>query len=184
MNSSQQEAEVYTKHKNLKLAADELGINWHTLYSRLKNQGVPVIGDKLRYGSDRDRLAAMAESEFLRIVPKARSMNAVQFQSKFDFMVNGYKIDVKCGMPRQISKKYEAKSWSFNFRKQALTCDFICCFCMNEGKQISRILLVPSEFFRGLQTVTVSVVGASKWKDYSVSESELSTFFDSLPRIN
>ena len=39
---------AYDKHKNLKLAASEIGLKWQTLYSRLKNQGVNIIGDKLR----------------------------------------------------------------------------------------------------------------------------------------
>ena len=55
------EAEAYSRHMNLKLAAHELGMKWQTLYYRLKRAGVPVVGDKLRHGSDRDRLAARAE---------------------------------------------------------------------------------------------------------------------------
>jgi hypothetical protein len=176
----QPEAVAYAKHKNLKLAADELGISWHTLYSRLKRQGVAVTGDKLRYGSDRDRLSALAEAEFLRLIPAAKNMNAVRFQSKFDFMVNGLKIDVKCSMPRRLSKRYEAKSWAFSFKKQTLSCDFICCFCMGDDKQIAKILLVPSEFFKGLSTVSVSVAGGSKWLDYQISPNELSGFFASV----
>ena len=52
------EAEAYSRHMNLKLAAHELGMKRQTLYYRLKRAGVPVVGDKLRHGSDRDRLAA------------------------------------------------------------------------------------------------------------------------------
>ena len=52
---------VYEKHKNLKLAANELGVKWQTLYVQLRNRGVPITGDKSRYGSDKDRLAARAE---------------------------------------------------------------------------------------------------------------------------
>jgi hypothetical protein len=173
-------ADAYNKHKNLKLAAAELGIPWHSLYAQLKREGVPVTGDKLRYGSDRDRLAALAEAEFKRMVPAAKDMNTVSFQAKYDFDVFGIKVDVKCSMPRQLNKKYPAKSWAFSFKKQSLLCDFICCFCMSDDRQIQRVLLVPREFFDGLQTVSVSCDGRSKWLEYEVQPEELSTFFSSL----
>ena len=51
-----QEVIAYRKHMNLKLAAAELGVAWQSLYVRLKQLGEPVTGDKMRYGSDRDKL--------------------------------------------------------------------------------------------------------------------------------
>lgn len=51
------ESDAYEKHKNLKLAAEELGIKWQYLYVILRKEGVAVCGDKSRYGSDKDRLA-------------------------------------------------------------------------------------------------------------------------------
>jgi hypothetical protein len=176
-----QEVIAYRKHMNLKLAANELGIAWQTLYCRLKQLGEPVIGDKLRYGSDRDKLSAMAEIEFKRLVPFAINNNAIQFQSKYDFMVAGWKVDVKASMPRQLNRRFAALSWSFSFKKQSLICDFICCFCFDEAKALDRILLVPSEFFRGLQTVSVSCAGGSKWLDYEITADDLAPFFAGLP---
>lgn len=173
-------ADVYRRHMNLKLAAAELQMPWQSLYVKLKAEGVPVVGDKLRYGSDRDKLAALAEVEFLRLVPEAMSMNAIRFQSKHDFEVAGQKVDVKASMPRQLNKKYEAMSWSFSFKKQSLSCDFICCFCIGEEKQTQKILLVPQEFFRGLQTVSVGCCGKSKWLDYEVQAEALAPFFNQL----
>ena len=175
------EAASYSRHKNLKIAAAELDIPWQTLYVLLKRQGVPVAGDKLRYGSDRDRLGAMAEHLFKQIVPFAQDLNLNRFQSKYDFDVRGYKVDVKCGTPRQLSKKYAAESWSFSFKRQSLIADFVVCFCLDREKTTERILLVPSEFFAGLQTVSVSRRGDSKWLDYSVDQSELAEFFRALP---
>lgn len=174
------ESDAYAKHKNLKLAAAELGIGWQLLYTRLKNQGVAVTGDKLRYGSDRDKLSAMAEAEFLRLVPAAASQNALRHQSKWDFEVHGKKVDVKASLKRQLNPKYPAKSWAFSFKKQSLLCDFIVCFCMADRETTERILLVPSEFFAGLQTVSVSVSGESKWLDYAVAPEDLAPFFDAL----
>lgn len=174
------ESIAYEKHKNLKLAASEIGIKWQTLYCRLKNQGVNVVGDKLKYGSDRDRLSSLAESTFLKLVPSAASMNSIKWQYKYDFEVNGYRVDVKCSMPRQLNKKYPSKSWAFNFKKQALVCDFVCCFGMDENKEVQKIILVPSEFFKGLSTVSVSITGRSKWLDYEIVGDELEDFFHLL----
>ena len=175
-----QEVLAYRKHMNLKLAASELGVAWQSLYVRLKKLGEPVVGDKLRYGSDRDRLSAMAEANFLSLVPQAKALNKIFHQSKVDFDVAGHLVDVKASMPRQLSKKYEAESWSFSFKKQTLICDFICCFCMSESKEIERVLLVPKEFFAGLQTVSVSRSGTSKWLDYAIDTEALAKFFDDL----
>lgn len=174
------EVEAYRKHRNLKLAAAELGIAWQSLYVRLRKLGEPVTGDKLRYGADRDKLGALGESEFLRLVPFATNHNDNKFQSKYDFDVCGQKVDVKASRPRKLNPKYQSKSWAFSFKKQSLICDFICCFCMNDEKAIEHILLVPAEFFKGLQTVSVSCEGNSKWLDYSIQPDELSTFFNEL----
>lgn len=171
---------AYEKHKNLKIAASEIGIKWQTLYSRLKNQGVSATGDKLRYGSDRDKLSAKAEDEFRLYVPSAKSMNDIRWQSKYDFSVNGHKVDVKCSMKRKLSSRYKNLSWAFSFKKQTLVCDFVCCFCLNENKDTEVVLLVPSEFFKGLQTVSVASSGNSKWLDYSIDPNELEEFFMSL----
>lgn len=173
-------AAVYQKHMNLKLAADELGMVWQTLYVQLKKLGVAVVGDKARYGSDRDRLAVMAEQEFQRLVPEAVNANAVNFQAKIDFTVGGLKVDVKASLPNQHSKRFEAKRWAFSFKKQSLICDFICCFCLNEDKTLARVLLVPKEFCAGLQSVSVPCNGRSKWLDYEVRPHELREFFSAL----
>lgn len=173
-------SEAYAKHKNLKIAAAELGMPWQTLYVRLKSEGVSVTGDRLRYGSDRDRLGAFAEAEFKRLVPLATDMNEAEFRAKHDFEVSGIKVDVKTSVPRQLNKKYPAKSWSFSFKKQSLTCDFICCFCLDEERAVQRVLVIPKEFFHGLQTVSVSCAGGSKWLDYEIPADQLAEFFASL----
>ena len=35
----EEEIRVYEKHKNLKIAANELGVKWQSLYIRLKKAG-------------------------------------------------------------------------------------------------------------------------------------------------
>lgn len=176
----QPEILAYRKHMNLKLAAAELGMAWQTLYVRLRRIGEPVVGDKLRHGSCRDKLAAKAEQEFHALVPFALSTNAKKFQAKYDFDVCGFKVDVKAARKKQKHQKFTALSWSFSFKKQSLVCDFICCFCIGDDGETEKVLLVPSEFFRGIQTVAVSCAGGSKWLDYEVNPQELKTFFESL----
>lgn len=119
-------------------------------------------------------------AKFLQLVPFAVDQNKLSCQSKFDFSVMGHLVDVKSSIPKQLNARYPAKSWAFSFKKQSLTCDFICCFCLDEQKEIEHVLLVPREFFVGLQTISVSQYGSSKWLDYSVKQDELSSFFISL----
>ena len=68
--------ESYSRLKNLKLVGLELGIPWQTVYVHLRAAGVPVTGDKKRYGSDTDRLAAKAEALFAELVPAAGNVPA------------------------------------------------------------------------------------------------------------
>lgn len=172
--------DAYQKHKNLKLAANEIGIPWQTVYVHLKKAGVPVVGDKLRYGTDRDRLGAMAEAKFKELVPFAQDMNKVQFQAKYDFTAGAFKIDVKAAKPRQPNKRFPSKCWAFSIKRQALICDFIVCFCFTEERELKHTLLVPSEFFSGLQTVSVTCHGHSKWRDYEVPAESLADFFSEM----
>lgn len=173
------EATAYEKHKNLRLAAEELGIKWQTLYSRLRKQNIEVSGDKLRYGSEKDKLGVFGEQLFQELVPFAKDQNKKKFQNKVDFDVNGLLVDVKTGKPRQLNKRFKALSWSFSFKRQSMVADFVVCFCLDEEKKTEHILLVPSEFFSGLQTVSVSRTGWSKWMDYKVEADDLAEFFNS-----
>lgn len=93
--SFERSVEAYQRHKNLKLAANELGIAWQTLYVHLRKAGVAVTGDKTRYGSDTDRLAAKAEDMFEALVPGAVNHNREQWQPKVDFTVGAVAVDVK-----------------------------------------------------------------------------------------
>jgi len=167
--------EVYEKHQNLKLAADELGVKWQTLYVQLKKQGVPITGDKSRYGSDKDRLAAMAELEFKRLVPFAINQNEVKFQSKLDFIVGNHGVDIKASKLNQGSKNFAALRWSFSVKKQEFCADFVVCFAMLEAGY--RIFLIPGEMVRHYQTISISEKGKSKWLQFEISSSDLYEFF-------
>lgn len=179
------ESDAYEKHKHLKNAASEIGIPWQTLYVRLKEQGIKVTGDKSRYGSASDRLGCVGEREFKSIVEFSEDMNESEFQSKVDFMVRGFMVDVKSSRPRMLNKtKSDGYSWAFSFKKQAECADFFVCFCYDHDGSVKDLLLIPSEFSKGLQTISVPYDGRSKWKDFSVSKDGLRDFFLSVEKSN
>jgi hypothetical protein len=182
--SLDREVQAYERHRSLKAAAAELGIPWTTLYARLKRAGVQVVGDPLRHGDERARLGALAEAEFHRLVPDATAENLSKHHAPVDFHVRGYAVDVKCARPRQVDRRYPARSWTFSIKpRQTLHCDFLCCFCMAGDAGFDHILLIPREFFSGLRTIAVMCSGAGKWLDYATPPGELSAFFDALPEV-
>lgn len=176
------ESDAYANHLNLKLAASELGIKWQTLYCKLRQQGVPVVGDKLKYGSDKDRLAARAELEFLSLVPFAIDQNKVKFQSKFDYLVGNEKVDIKASTLKKGCKKFDARRWSFSVKKQEFCADFIICFAFSD-KEDYRVFMIPGEIVRNYQTVSIPENGKSKWLDYEVDKSDLFEFFSELLNV-
>lgn len=101
--------EVYDKHKDLKLAAEELGIKWQNLYVYLREAGHPVTGNKERYGRLTDKMARSAEKLFQKTIPHAEDMNENKFQAKLDFLVNGLKVDVKASPKRTDTKIIQEK---------------------------------------------------------------------------
>lgn len=171
---------AYEKHKNLKLAANELGMKWQNLYVQLRKFGTPIIGDKARYGSDKDRLAAQVESEFQKLVPNAVNQNGLRYQSKFDFLIGKEKVDIKSANAKQGSKRFDAKRWAFSVKKQEFCADFVVCFAMKEVGY--RLFLIPGELVRNYQTVSISVnqESKSKWIQYEIEPNELADFFNQL----
>ena len=164
--------ESYSRLKNLKLVGLELGIPWQTVYVHLRAAGVPVTGDKRRYGSDTDRLAARAEEIFTSLVPGAKDQNEVQFQAKVDFIVGSYSVDVKAARLRN-------NRWAFSLKKQELVADFFACLAFADDGSY-RLLVLPGEVCRYLQTISVSANGQTKWWDYEIQPSELARFFEQV----
>lgn len=171
---------AYEKHMNLNLAAQELGIKWQTLYVKLRKLGVAVVGDKARYGSNTDRLAARAELEFKKLVPFAKDQNAIKFQSKFDFLVGQEKVDIKASGLNCGCKRFAAKRWAFSVKKQEFCADFIVCFATKDDGY--RIFLIPGELVRNYQTISIAENPASKskWLQYEVTATDLTEFFKEL----
>lgn len=164
--------DAYRRLKNLKLAGAELGIPWQTVYVHLRAANEPVTGDKARYGSDTDRLAARAEAYFQSLVPDAEDMNRHRFQAKFDYSVFGHKVDVK-------SARFLRGGWAFSLKKQSRGADFFVCIGFDsDGVEILQHAVIPGELIRHYATIRLKEDG--KWWPYRLSQSDLVEFMRDL----
>lgn len=175
---------LYQEVKNLKLVGQEMSIPWQTVYWWLKKEGVSVSGNKSAYGGIKDQIGLIGERLFRKLFPKAEDQNERFFQPEFDFLLGGLKLDVKTSFPRDSKARSNTViyRWGFNTRRQQ-NADYIICYCMDgelEDYRVSHILLIPNEFIVGMQTISVSCKGKSKWLDFSVTENELKEFINSL----
>lgn len=179
----------YRELKNLKLVGAELGMPWQTVYWRLKRAGEPVTGDKARYGSDTDRLAARGERWFQRVLPEAVDQNGSRYQARVDFLVGGRGVDVKTSRPRTTAAKGR-RQWCWSIKKQEAVADFFVCIALTDRSDdagVYRALVIPGEIARTYQTIRMSHDGETligKWADYACSSSELRTFFRIPETIN
>ena len=181
MDIQQECITAYRRHKNLKLAAVDIGIPWQKVYVHLRSAGEPVTGDKAAYGSDKDRLAARGEEIFASLVPFAHDQNKNRYQSKIDFLVRGHGVDVKTSTLRLSNRACKQKRWAFSTKKQELLADFMVCIGIGaDNETLARLLLIPGEVIRKYATLSLSEAG-SKWDDYSVSPDDLAQFFLDLP---
>ena len=178
MSVQQRCVEAYRQHQNLKIAAQQVGIPWQTVYVHLRKAGEPVTGNKLKYGSETDRLAARAERIFLDLVPFAEDQNTRQFQSKVDFLVGGFGVDVKSS--RLKIQGPNSSRWMYSIKKQEAIADFFVCLGFDaEAQAVKSILLVPGEIARMHTTISHSSRGG-KWADYLIEPSGLAPFFRAL----
>ena len=173
--------EAYEKNKNLKIAAESLGIKWQTLYVRLKKNGVSVTGDKTKYGSMSDKVGAKGEVDFKKLVPDAIDNNESEFQAPIDFTVYGFGVDVKASNRRKGSRHSEAERWAFSIKKQESTCDFFVLMAYTKDQSIlEKVFLIPGDMCRFTTSISIGCSGSSKWHDYAVDPSDLSEFFKQL----
>lgn len=177
MPTIEQMKSAYDKHKNLKIAAAEIGMKWQTLYWYLKQQNHPIISDKSRYGSSADKFSAKSEQDFLQIVPHAIDMNSKQYQSKYDFEINGLKVDVKASNLNHGIKNSKYLRWAFCIKKQEMFADFIVGMAYKNG-ELFKLFLFPAEQVKFRSTVTISERGSRKWNDFEISKEDLKEFFE------
>lgn len=152
-------------------------MKWQTLYVHLRAAGVPVTGDKARYGSATDRLASFAEGLFSGDVPDAVDSNASQYQASIDFTINGWSIDVKAATPSN-----DLERWAFCINKQKDIADFFVLYAFGDqhSKEVRHVLLLPREIATAKTTISLPVTMKSKWADYELPRSELAGFFAEL----
>jgi len=178
MISTEQCIEAYKKHEQLFAAADELGMPWQTLYSRLRKAGFSVTGNKSKWGSEKDRFAAKGEACFRSIVPEAVDQNDEAFQAKVDFLVHGIKVDVKSAKAKKSNARFDGKRWAFSLKKQLEEAEFYVLFCYcDQGKHLQDCYLIPRDMIIGLQTISIPCTSKSKWRQFSVNPDCLSDFF-------
>lgn len=168
---------AYDKHKNLKIAASEIGMKWQTLYWYLKRENYPIVGDKSAYGSAKDKFAARAESDFKRIVPMATDMNKETYQSKYDFKINGLKIDIKASNLNHGINGSKYMRWAFSLRRQEMFADFVVGMAY-KNNELCKLFLFPSEQIRFRQTITISERGSKRWSEFEISDIDLKEFFE------
>lgn len=177
----QQCVDAYRQHQNLKIAAQHIGISWQSLYVHLRKAGEPVVGNKTVYGSASDKVAASAEVLFERLVPNAENQNKIKFQSKVDFLVNNFSVDVKASTLRKGHANAKHLRWAFSVKKQEAVADFFVCFCLDEsGHEAQKLLLIPGEIARKYQSISVSRRSGNSWWEYEIHPDELASFFDAL----
>jgi len=132
----QQCIEAYGRLKHLRLTGEEVGIPWQTVYVHLKKAGIPVTGDKARYGSVADRFAVKAEQMFAEVVPLATPNNEEEYQATIDFTYQGTLIDIKASKlqpaGRQASGKSYGSRWAYCISKQKDIADFFVFYAFDE----------------------------------------------------
>jgi hypothetical protein len=178
MDNQQKCVEAYARLKSLHAVGAETGISWQMVYVHLKKAGVTVTGDKEKYGSDKDKLAAKAEADFQLLVPYAENQNKKMFQPKIDFLVNGFGVDVKASRLNKGFHKSKVLRWAFSCKKQEACADFIVCFGYKDDDYA--IFLIPGELIRKYQSVSISPSSKGKWAKFAVSPQDLKSFFDAL----
>lgn len=181
--------DTYDKYQNLKLAASELNMKWQNLYYHLQKVGHPITGNKEKYGSTTDKLARYTENKFKNLIPSVEDLNDNKFQAKLDFKVGEYYVDVKASTKKDGYKNNPRKNASFRWAfcckvQEQVNVDFLVCYCYSGYEAdnygyVEKILLIPYEFFKNMQSISVSC-RKSKWFDFEVTESELKEFFDSI----
>lgn len=172
----------YKKYKNLKKVGQIIGIPWQTVYWYLKKANIKVCGDKRNYGSATDKLAAKAERLFNKIVPSALDQNKEKFQSKVDFKVHNYMVDIKASNPKITNKKTRNLSWAFSIKKQELHADFLVCFGFRGNKY--EVFLIPKEAFSKYMTISIPCSGKGKWWKYVIKAKELNPFFKKMKKLS
>ena len=177
--------EAYRTSADIDQACRLVGVHKLTMFKILKINGVMLIEDRLRLGTQASRFGASAEQEFQRLVPEARSMNSVVNSNQgFDFDVNGWRVDVKACSPIKAPAARKS-SWQVRLAKGGATpahVDFFCLFLAERSEKAIqdspyRAYLLPVEFVLG-RTYLCKTDGCPSALDaLEVAPEQLAPFF-------
>ena len=163
---------LYNEYKNIKKVGELTSIPWQTVYWNLQKRGIICIGDKEKYGSNKDRFACIGEKYIQSIFgDKAKNQNEKKFQSKFDFLISDLKVECKSSKFSQKNKK-----WAFSFKRQRKVADFYIALCFDSnGNSVLYNLLIPDFMIRdNLQQISIGQdIMKSKWSNFIVTKEQL-----------
>jgi hypothetical protein len=115
---------MYADTPSLVEIARRIGSTPGAVGYQLYKRGVKLVGDKLRFGCDRDRQARMAELYVLSKLNGAIDHNAEQFQPEVDITYRGARIDVKSSVLQRVGHHV---SLSFMVEKHPGQVDLFVC---------------------------------------------------------
>lgn len=155
----------------------------------LQKSNLLQSSDRLVYGTAHQQYGRQAEIEFSRLVLDAIDCNENIRENNpaYDFVLEGLKIDVKCGMPR--GRRGE---WSFNPERSSykkrdrnrLHADVFVLFAMT-GKTFTdgyRLFLFPSAMVLDLTVVSITPDLPSRWWDFEIEPDELAEALHEMAR--
>lgn len=136
--------------------------------------------DRLVYGTAQQQYGRQAEIEFSRLVLDAIDCNENLRENNpaYDFVLEGLKIDVKCGMPRGRRGQWEFTPERSSDKKRGrkkVYPDAFVLFALT-GKVFEdgyRLFLFPAAFVLGQTMVSITPDKPSRWWDFEIEPDEL-----------
>nr|WP_315242168.1 hypothetical protein [uncultured Albidiferax sp.] len=180
---------AYRSSGDMDAACREVGVHKLTMFKVLRLNGVMDIADRLKMGSPGGRMGASAEQEFSRLVPAAKSINALCSSNPgFDFDVRGWRVDVKaCGPKHVAGRKKLAHVWQARVGRgggiESQHVDLFCIFLLDKPKALInecsyKVFLMPSELVRGRTFVSKTEGVPCELDAFEMQPDALAAFFE------
>ncbi|MEY4910097.1 MAG: hypothetical protein RL260_3815 [Pseudomonadota bacterium] len=138
----------YAASGDMRAAAAEAGISTLLGFKLLKMSGAMLVSDRLKFGSAGQKLGALAEVEFQRLVPNAKQMNTNERQHPgFDFLAGSNRVDVKASSIRKSG------GWIFTLNAmpaRGYGADYYVLIAALAGQTLSAgydMYIIPAEMF-------------------------------------
>ena len=179
---------AYRSSPDIDAACRVAGVHKLTMFKILKFNGVMLIADRLKVGSQSSRIGASAEQEFARLVPMAKSINAICSSNPgFDFDANGWRVDVKAASPlKQPNRKKLTSVWRprlSNGGPMSEHVDVLCIFLLPKSGALARagdykVYLVPADLVRGRCYLQKTEGIPCELDTFEVAPKQLADFFN------